>query len=175
MPRLPIVTHPTPEQKPVYDYLLKTRGPAGVAGGFGVLMASPELAQRIAHLGSYIRFESQIPKRMRSVAAATISSELENPWEYTIHARFCREQGVPEAVVQAILDCAPVSGAEADDQLAIDIARAMARHHKLDQATFDAARQRLGDAGVVDLLATIGYYAMFGVTHKALEVFPEGK
>lgn len=173
MPRLPVVTEPTPAQRPVYDYLLKTRGPAGVKGGFGVMLASPELAQRIAHLGSYIRFDSAVPERMRSVAALAISAELENPWEYTVHARMCRERGVPEAVVQALLDRAPVSGADADDQLAIDIARAMARHHQLEQATFDAAHRRLGDAGVVDLLATVGYYAMFAVTHKALEVFPE--
>lgn len=173
MPRLPTVATPTPQQKPAYDYLVQTRGPAGVKGGFGVLLASPELCQRIAHLGSYIRFDSPIPKRMRTVAATTISVELENPWEYVIHARISRELGVPDAVVQAILDRAPVTGASVDDRLAIDIARDMARDHKLGKATFDAARERLGDAGVVDLIATVGYYAMLAVTHKALEVFPE--
>ena len=32
----------------------------------------------------------------------------------------------------------------------------------------------VGAAGVVDLLACVGYFAMLAVTHKALEVFPEG-
>lgn len=172
MPRLPAVTHPTPAQQPAYDYLVQTRGPAGVKGGFGVLLTSPELCQRIAHLGSYIRFESPIPKRMRTVAATTISVELENPWEYVIHAGICRELGVPDAVVQAILGRAPVSGADEDDRLAIEVARDMARDHKLGQATFDAARARLGDAGVVDLIGVVAYYAMLAVTHAALGMVP---
>lgn len=173
MPRLPAITRPTAAQKSAYDYLLQTRGPAGLRGGFGVMLASPELCQRVAHVGSYIRFDSPLPKRMKAVAAVTISSELENPWEHAFHARACREMGVPEAVVQAILARAPVSGEDAEDRIVIDVAREMARGHKLSQPTFDAAHQRLGDAGVVDLLATIGYYAMLAVTHKALEVFPE--
>ena len=174
MPRLPSVNDPTPEQKPAFDYLLQSRGPSGLKGGFGVMLASPEICQRIAHVGSYIRFDSPIPKRMREVAATAISSELENPWEYVIHAKICGELGVPEAVVQAILDRKTVAGASEDDQLAIDVSRQMARDHKLSQATFDAARKRLGDAGVVDLLACVGYFAMLAITHKALEVFPEG-
>ena len=174
MARLPTIKNPTPDQQPAHDYLLKTRGPAGLKGGFGVMLASPDICQRIAHVGSYVRFDSPIPRRMREVAATAISSELENPWEYVIHAKICRELGVPDAVVQAVLDCKPVAGAEPDDQLAIDVARQMARGHKLEQATFDAAKARLGAAGVVDLLACVGYFAMLAVTHKALEVFPEG-
>ena len=78
-------------------------------------------------------------------------------------------------VVQAILDCKPVpEGATEDDRLAIDVSREMARGHKLSPSTFEAARKRLGDAGLVDLLACVGYFAMLAVTHKALEVFPEG-
>jgi 4-carboxymuconolactone decarboxylase len=179
VPRLPSVTQPAPAQKPAYDYLLQSRGPSGLKGGFGVMLASPEICQRIAHVGSYIRFDSPIPRRMREVAATAISSELENPWEYVIHAKICREElGVPADVVRAILDCKPLppagSGATDDDMLAINVSREMARGHKLSQATFDAAKQRLGAAGVVDLLATVGYFAMLAVTHKALEVYPEG-
>lgn len=174
MARLPSITQPTPEQQPAYDYLLKTRGPSGLKGGFGVMLASPDICQRIAHVGSYVRFDSPIPRRMREVAATAISSELENPWEYVIHAKICRELGVPDAVVQAVLDCKPVTCATEDDMLAIDVSREMARSHKLSQATFEAAKKRLGAAGVVDLLACVGYFAMLAVTHKALEVYPEG-
>ena len=58
--------------------------------------------------------------------------------------------GVGEAVVQAILDRAPVTGATEDQMIAINLARELTRNHKLSDASFDAARKRLGDAGVVD-------------------------
>lgn len=173
MPRLPSITQPTQDQSAAHAYLIKTRGPAGIKGGFGVMLASPDLCQRIAHVGSYIRFLSPVPKRLREVAATTISSELKNPWEYVIHAKICIELGVPEQEVQAILDCASVACKDIQDQIAVNIAREMARNHQLTQPTFDQAKALLGDAGVVDLIATVGYFSMLAVTHKALEVFPE--
>ena len=66
----------------------------------------------------------------------------------------------------------PVSGASADEMIAINLARELTRGHKLSDASFQAARERLGDAGVVDLIATVGYYAMLAVCHVALEIAP---
>lgn len=172
MPRLPAITSPSDENRAAFDYLMRTRGPAFLRGGFAVMLASPDLCQRIAHLGTYVRFDSPVPKLLRELAATTASAELENPWEYTVHAEQCRELGVSETVVRAILERAPVSGASDDELLAVTLARELTRNHKLSDATFQAARTRLGDAGVVDLIATVGYYAMLAVTHVALEIAP---
>ena len=54
--------------------------------------------------------------------------------------------------------------------IAINLARELTRNHKLSDASFEAARKRLGDAGVVDLIATVGYYAMLAVVHVALDI-----
>ena len=172
MPRLPAVTVPNDENRAAYEYLLKTRGPAGLKGGFGVMLASPEACQRVAHLGSYVRFDSPVPELIREMAATAISAEHDNPWEYTIHADKCRALGSSEAVVRAVLERKPVDGASDDEMLAINVAREMARTHRLSKATFAAMQARLGDAGAVDLLVTVGYFAMLAVTHAALEVWP---
>jgi 4-carboxymuconolactone decarboxylase len=170
MPRLPEVTRPDKDNEQAYEYLQKTRG--AVRGGFAVMLASPDVTQRIAHVGTYVRFETPLPADMRELAALTVSAELENPTEYVIHARTCREVGVAESVVTAVLERAPVAGASADQMLAIDMARELTRHHRLSAATFEAARKRLGEKGVVDLIATAGYYAMLAVCHVALDVTP---
>jgi 4-carboxymuconolactone decarboxylase len=170
MPRLPEITAPNKEAQPAYDYLVKTRGAA--RGGFAVMLASPDVAQRMAHVGTYVRFESSLPPNIRELATVVISAEMENPAEYTVHAKHCRELGVSEAAVKAALERAPVSGASADEKLAIDFTRELGRSHKLSDATFEAARKRLGDKGVVDLIAAIGYYAMLAVCHVALDIKP---
>ena len=54
--------------------------------------------------------------------------------------------------------------------LELERQRELTREHRLSDATFEAARQRLGDAGVVDLIATVGYYAMLAVCHVALAI-----
>jgi 4-carboxymuconolactone decarboxylase len=119
-----------------------------------------------------VRFESPLPASIRELAAVVISAEMENPTEYVAHARQCRELGIAEAVVTAAIERTPVSGASADESLAIDFARELARNHKLSEATFEAGRKRLGDKGVTDLIAAIGYYAMLAVCHVALDMKP---
>jgi len=39
-------------------------------------------------------------------------------------------------------------------------------------ATFEAVRRRYGDQGVIDLAATVGYYAMIGALFNALAIEP---
>jgi len=170
MPRLPEITAPNSENQAAFDYLMKTRG--AVRGGFAVTLVSPDITQRMAHVGTYARFDSPIDKLFREVAATVASAELENPAEYVVHSRQLRQLGVSEAVVQAILDRAPVSGATEDQMIAIKLARELTRDHKLSDASFQAGRKRLGDAGVVDLIATVGYYAMLAVIHVALDIAP---
>lgn len=168
MPRLPEITVPNNDNQEAFDYLVKTRG--AVRGGFAVTLVSPDITQRMAHVGTYVRFDSPVEKLFREVAATVASAELNNPAEYVVHARQLRQMGVNESVVQAILDLAPVIGASADESIAINLARELTRDHKLSDATFQAAQQRLGDAGVVDLIAAVGYYAMLAVCHVALDI-----
>ena len=170
MSRLPEITERNKDNQEAYDYLMKTRG--AVRSGFAVMLASPDIDQRIAHVGSYVRFDSSLPPNIRELAAVTASSELENPAEYVSHARQCRELHISEAVVAACLERAPVSGASEDEMLAINVARQLTRDHKLSDATFEAARKRLGDRGFIDLVATIGYFAMLAVCHVALDIKP---
>ena len=170
MPRLPEITERNDQNQAAFDYLQKTRG--AVRGGFAAMLASPDIAQRIAHVGTYVRFESPLPPNIRELAAVAVSAELENPAEYVVHARQCRQLGIGEALLAAVIGRAPVAGASADEMLAIDCARELTRDHKLSDATFAAARARLGDRGVVDLIAAIGYYAMLAVCHVALGIQP---
>jgi 4-carboxymuconolactone decarboxylase len=170
MARLPVITTATPENKDAFDYLMKTRG--AVRGGFAVTMVSPDITQRMAHVGTYARFDSPVAKEYRELAATVVSAEMNNPAEYTVHAKTCREVGISESLVKAVLDRAPVTGADEAQALIIDMARQLTRDHKLSQATFDAARKRFGDKDTVDLISVMGYYAMLAVVHVALDIQP---
>jgi len=167
MARLPIPER-NDKNAAACDYLVKTRG--AVRGGFAVMLASPEVAQRMAHVGTYVRFDSPLSALAREVASTVVSAELENPVETPLHAKRCRELGVPEEVVRAIEQRAPLVGADEEVGLVAELCRELTRTHKLAQKTFDAARTRYGDAGVTDLVATAGYYAMLAVCHVALGV-----
>jgi 4-carboxymuconolactone decarboxylase len=171
MPRLPQLKDKDqlPEaHREVHDYLVKTRG--RVSNGFSVLLNSPDLAGRIAHTGSYIRFESTLPDDLRELAALTASTEIGNAYERGIHTQDCAKLGIDSTLVEAVVGGKPVDGFPPQLTLSIRAGRELLRDHRLSQATFEEARQRLGDQGVVDLVANIGYYTMLGCLHVGLGV-----
>jgi 4-carboxymuconolactone decarboxylase len=176
MPRLQQITDkeslPEPHQG-VVDYLVQTRG--RVSPGFSVLLNSPDLAGRIAHTGSYVRFESTLPDRMREIAALTASSEMGNLYERSIHTGDCQNLDVPQSTIDAIVHGQPLeSDVPAEDSLPVRAARELLRVHELSNATFEEARNQLGDQGVVDLIGNIGYYTMLACLHVGLGVTPPG-
>jgi 4-carboxymuconolactone decarboxylase len=171
MPRLPQLTQKdqVPEaHRDVVDYLVKTRG--RVSDGFSVLLNSPDLAGRIAHTGSYVRFESSLPREIHELSALTASTEIGNAYERGIHTRDLADLGVDEKLVQAVIRREPVDAFPAELTLPVRAGRELLRDKRLSPATFDEARQRLGDQGVVDLIADIGYYTMLGCLHVGLGV-----
>ena len=171
MARLPEVRekHQLPEEHHKFiDYLVKTRG--AVSNGFSILLNSPELASRIAHLGSYVRFESVLDDRTRELAALTASTEMGNGYEQAIHARALLDLGVAETTVEAVKAGTSLDGAEADLLLPVRCARELLRDHRLSDDAFAAAHASLGDRGTVELIANIGYYSMLACLHVALEV-----
>lgn len=173
MPRLPQIRdkESLPEQHhSVIDYLEQTRG--AVSHGYSVLLNSPDLAGRIAHTGSYVRFESTLPDRMRELAALTASTEMGNAYERTIHSRDAAELGVPQSTIDAIVRGEALRDVPAEDSLPVRAARELLRVHELSEATFNEAREKLGDQGVVDLVGNIGYYTMLACLHVAFEVKP---
>ncbi len=171
MPRLPQLKEKSqlPEQhREVHDYLVKTRG--RVSDGYSVLLNSPDLAGRIAHTGSYVRFESTLPDNLRELAALTASTEIGNAYERGIHTRDCANLGIDAALVDAVTSGQPVDAFPKEITISIRAGRELLRNHSLSPATFDEARRRLGDQGVVDLIANIGYYTMLGCLHIGLGI-----
>jgi 4-carboxymuconolactone decarboxylase len=171
MPRLPEIfkREELPEDKQwVHDYLIKTRGK--ISNGYAPYLQRPEFVARIAQLGTYIRFESSLPQDAYELLALTASSECDNPYEADNHALITAKMGIPQSTVDAARNKTALKEVSENDELYIRCAREMMREHRLSDASFEAARKRLGDNGVVDLIATIGYYAMLACVHNGMQV-----
>ena len=140
MPRLPEITNreAVPEDKREhFDYIQKTRGRVG--GGMAMLMHSPEVAGRVAAVGTYVRFDSPLPRVVKELAALTASSEMHAEFERAVHANFASEQGVPRdhrphlELRDAVGDSGGAAGPPAP---------AAARHHRLTDRATCAIRTR---------------------------------
>ena len=74
MARLPSIT--SKEQVPAQDHAIVDAivGSRGTLNGpFSMFLHCPEMAGRVAHLGSYVRFEGKLDMRVRVLAAMTVA------------------------------------------------------------------------------------------------------
>jgi 4-carboxymuconolactone decarboxylase len=142
------------EHHGIFDSIASSRG--RISGPFSVLLHSPEIAGRAAHLGAYIRFESLLEDDEREVAIITAAREMNCNYEWAGHVPIAIEAGV-----------AP------NYSLIIRYARQLINDKKVDQETFEQAVSKYGEQGVTELTAAIGYYGMLAYALNVFEVTPE--
>jgi 4-carboxymuconolactone decarboxylase len=141
-----------------FDAIAASRG-GRVGGPFAVMMHSPEVASRVAHLGTYLRFECLLSPRTIELVSIVGARELDCEFEWGIHATAAAREGIPQPAIDAIATGATHVDLPDDDAVVMEFTRELLRGHRVDDRTFLAARASLGDAGVVELTAMIGYFA----------------
>ena len=162
MARIPEVTREQmkEEDRTVYDEIAESRG--SIRGPYGILLHSPQLAQRVAATGAYVRFEGDLPKDLREVVILATAREIASQYEFTAHARLARELGVSESTIAALSDGSAPAGLSGDEELVVRLAQELLRNRNVSERTFDAVKDRFGVQGTVDLVGTIGHYQLVG-------------
>ena len=158
------------EDQHIFDSIATSRG--RVSGPFSVLLNSPEVAGRAAHLGSYIRFESTLSPAERELAIITTAREFDCAFEWAAHAKLAQEAGVRDAAIETIANNGELSDLTDDEALIVGYGREILKSHRVSDDTFAAAKSRFGEQGVTELTATIGYYGMLACALNAFEVRP---
>jgi len=174
MPRLPNLTdrEQLPEElRAAYDRVAAARQGA-VSGPYGVLLHSPELAERTAELGNYLRWNSVLDARQTETAVITAAREMDAALMWDAHVRIGLKAGVPQATIDVIAADGALDSLEPEEAAIVGYVRELLRDHRVQEATFEAVRSRLGDQGVVDLTGLLGYYSIVGHTLNAFEIEP---
>ena len=157
-----------PEHQSIYDGIAQSRGVVG--GPFLALLHSPELAGRTAHLGSYVRFQSSLEPKVIELAALVSARELECKHEWAAHVNHAQKAGIPLDIVRAVHQCKDAAEFTFEDAQIVSFVREVLRAHRVNETTFQALYARLGERGLVELAATVGYYAMLACTLNTFDV-----
>ena len=157
-----------PDDQRRFDHIVELRGSAG--GLYGLLLNSPELADRVAATEAYLRFECDLPDSLKEVAILATAQSIKSQYEYAAHARLSRQAGVPEGVIRAIAHGDDVPEASTEEQAAICYVRELVQDLKVSDSTFNTASELFGAQGVVDLTVLVGHYIFIGQFLAALEV-----
>jgi|SRR5215469_15209175 len=166
----------TPAGKAVWDSIVATRGdhvvsPEGaLIGPFNAMVHAPDAGGPLGSLGAALRFGTSLGRRLTEVAILAVASRWQAEFEWSAHARLAREAGVPDGVVDAIGAGSDPEFTEDDERIVHATARELVISGQLRTATYAAARELLGDTGIVELVALCGYYTTISFLLNAFEV-----
>ena len=139
-------------------------GPRGaVRGPFAVLLNSPGAFSAAQGLGAYLRYESSLPANLRELAILTTARHWRQDYEWRVHAAIARDAGVNDRTIQSLADGASVEDLSPEEAVVHAFCQELHRTNNVDDETFNAAEQLLGAAGVIDLCALCGYYALLAM------------
>lgn len=164
----------TDDQRAVLDAIQSgprrsRHGTIGLIGPFGVWVRAPRVGLATQALGAAARFDSRLPENVKEVAICTVGAFYRARFEFAAHRQLAIAAGVSAAEVEKLRvgETPSFSGAE---DLAYRVATSLLNRHGLDSNTYDGARGRFGEEGLIELVTIIGYYCMVALTLNAFEV-----
>jgi 4-carboxymuconolactone decarboxylase len=176
MPRIPLVSEAsmTDAQRRVYEAMMHGPRRSAPVGPLAAAMHRPELAEAWSALGLVLRFNSTFPPRLREFVILLVGRFWDCQFEWFSHEAEARKAGLSDETIETLRQ-GGASFAAADEQAIHDYAVELLRHHHASDATYQPLLAAYGPAGIVELTALIGYYAMVALTLNAHEIgVPEG-
>ena len=158
----------SPEQKRVYDQIAGKR--KTVRGPFPMWLRNPKLAEHANQFGIALRGHSTIGRRIFELAVITVCRAWSVQYAWSSHAPQAELQGIAPEIVAAIRDNRTPNFKQADERVAYEVATEIIATKELSQTSYDRAVQQFGLQGTVELISTIGYYAMVGIFLKSFGV-----
>lgn len=190
MSRLPLLTPSdlSADQTSLYDSIVG--GPRGGSGGgrglttpegalvgpFNAWLFSPAIGSRISQLGEAVRFSSSLPQPVIEVAILVMARHWRAQFEGWAHERIARRAGVEDPVIEAIRNQRRPESASPQELLVYDFATELLAERRISDSLWEKARQSLGEAGVVELVALLGYYSLISMMLNTFSIpVPKGQ
>jgi 4-carboxymuconolactone decarboxylase len=138
---------------------------------FKVYMRSPELASKLEAMSDYVRWGTGQPPRLTELAIMITARQWSSQWIWRGHYRAAVKDGLDPSVGADIAANKRPTKMKEDETILYNYATEMYRDKAVSDATYAAAVKAFGEKGLIDLVATMGYYdtvAMTLITAKAV-------
>ena len=144
MSRLPVINREAlaPDDQAVWDRIAAVR--TGVRGPFGVLMHVPALADRVAALEDYFRFNAAIPPVDRELVIMATAREMNARYPWARHEARGREVGTRIEAIEAVRVNGTLEQLTTRERLLVEIVRTLLRTHRPAGGIVYAGASRTG-------------------------------
>jgi 4-carboxymuconolactone decarboxylase len=149
----------TPEQKTMVEHLLSGQR-RGLGGPFNVLLRSPEMGDAAQQFGALGRFNRELPRQVSEMVIIMTARQWGAQFEWTAHKNAALQAGLNPAIAEAIATGKRPNGMAQDLEAAYNFMDELFTTHQVTDATFQAAKDKFSEKGIVDIMATSGWYSI---------------
>jgi hypothetical protein len=142
----------------------------GLVGPPNAWLLSPPLARVFERIGWTMRYELQLSDRACEIAILLLAFHRDSPFELYAHRRAGRAAGLTDTEIEGLATRTPPAFRSDQEQLVFATTLAILDRKTLDDAEYTASVAVLGERGLFELVALLGYYdqvathlAVFGV------------
>jgi 4-carboxymuconolactone decarboxylase len=157
------------DQRRIYERMVATRG-TWLNGPYAPMLHQPRLAEPAAELGRFLRYHTSLGPSVSELAILVVARHWCCDFEWYQHAQIAREVGIAGEIVDGIARGERPADLDEKQSTVFDFTRELLRSHRVADALYRLATERLGVVGVVELTGLIGYYTLIALTLNAHEV-----
>ncbi len=164
-----------PEQQEALKKLQTVIAHNGLGGPFSVWIRMPGIGPAIIDLFVAQRKKGILEKRLFELMTLVVIRHWSAQFAWWAHGPRAQELGVAAASVEAIRTRKTATVFREDEQVIYDVTVEMMTKNVLSAATYARAKVVLGEPVMIELIFSIGFYNMVGITLNAFEVpTPDG-
>jgi 4-carboxymuconolactone decarboxylase len=116
-----------------------------------------------------------VPPRLSEFAILCTAQFWKAQYEWAAHVVIAEKQGVKPETIKAIQAGRPPKSAPKDEMAIYAFVKELYAKRRVSTPTFNKAKKILGDAGTVELVGILGYYAMVSMTLNTFRApLPDG-
>ena len=153
----------TPEQKTMVEHLFSGER-KGMGGPFNVLLRSPEMGDAAQQFGGQARFHAAMSRQVAEMVIILNGRYWGAQYEWNAHKAAALQAGLNPAIVEAIATGKRPTGMTPELEAAYNFVDELLTTHQVSDSAFQAAKDKFGEKGVVDMIALSGWYCMVSMT-----------
>jgi 4-carboxymuconolactone decarboxylase len=170
--RLPTLSEDNldPRQRALLDSIRS--GPRGskasLGGPFGVYLHAPDFGDLTQQLGAFCRYKTSLPPRLSEFAILVTARHWRAQYEWHAHAAIAESAGVKTRTISDLKAGRIPTRAPKDERAIHTFVIELYKTRRVTDRTYARVHKLLGDAGMVEFMGILGYYALVAMT---LDVF----
>ena len=135
----------------------------------------PALARAYYTFGRHLLLESSLSPRIRELVTLRVARRYESHYEWHHHVRLGKRIGLTDEEIEAIRTGTEARTWSEADRCALRLADQLCERSRIDDATWNETSRFLDRRQLMDLVFTIGHYAMvaWAVSALGIEVEPD--